>query len=505
MQPVAPESIPHVRVAIVGTGFGGLGTAAQLRQKGIEDFVLFERADEVGGVWRENRYPGAACDVESRLYEFSFAPNPDWSHRFGRQPEIWAYLRRCADDFGIRDRIRFHHNVDRAAWDEAEQRWAITTSQGPYTADVLVAAPGSLIEPRLPDLPGLDAFDGPAFHSSRWPDDLDLAGRRVAVIGTGASAIQIVPEIQKTAERVTVYQRTPPWLIPRLDRPLGPRTKAALRRFPLLGRLVRGALYLHHEVLGLAFRHPRVARGAEALARFHLRRQVKDGALRERLTPKYLLGCKRIILSDDYYPALQEANVELVGGGAREIRPHGVVGNDGTEHPADVLVLCTGFHVTEPPFARWITGRDGHTLSDVWKPSMKAHVGTTVYGFPNLFVLQGPNTGLGHSSVVLIAEAQVEHILNALKYMDAHGISAIEPRAEAQAQFVDEVDERMQNTVWIAGGCDSWYLDATGRNSTLWPRSTGAFRRRVSPFRAEDYHLYRPSLAPNRSPAEVHA
>ena len=496
MQPRSASPSPHVRVAIVGTGFGGLGTAARLRQAGIDDFVLFERAGEVGGVWRENRYPGAACDVESRLYEFSFAPNPDWSHRFGRQPEIWAYLRRCADDFGLRERILFHHEVLDAAWDEAAQQWHLTTSQGPYTADLLVAAPGSLATPRRPDLPGLDRFAGPAFHSSRWPDGLDLAGTRVAVIGTGASALQIVPAIQGVAEHVTVYQRTPPWVIPRLDRPLGPRTKAALRRFPFLGRLIRGWLYLRHEILGLAFRHPHVARRAEALARFHLRRQVADTELRERLTPDYLLGCKRIILSDDYYPALQKANVALVDGGAAEVRPHGVVGADGVERPADVLVLCTGFHVTDLPFARLIRGRDGQSLADAWTPTMRAHLGTTVHGFPNLFILQGPNTGLGHSSVVLIAEAQIEHIVNALQYMDTHAVAAVEPRAEAQAQFVAEVDDRMQNTVWIAGGCDSWYLDETGRNATLWPRSTGAFRRRVVPFLAEDYHLHREASKP---------
>ncbi len=491
----------HFRVAIVGSGFGGLGAAIRLKREGAGDFVVFERAAEVGGVWRDNRYPGAACDVESRLYSFSFAPNPDWSRRFAGQPEILAYLRRCADRFGLRPHLRLGHDVHEAAWDDETARWRIETSQGTYTADVFVAAPGGLAEPFVPDLPGRHRFQGAAFHSSRWDPAVEIEGQRVAVIGTGASAIQIVPAIQPVADAVTVFQRTPPWIIPRDDRALSERFRHLLKRWPVLQRALRTALYCRHEAFGLAFRHPPLARLAQRfIAQRHLERQVADPVLRKKLTPGYLLGCKRILLSDDYYPALQKPNVALVDGGAKALRPHGVVGADGTEHAADVVVYATGFRVTDFPFAERIRGRSGKALAEAWRPSMKAHLGTTVVGFPNLFVLQGPNTGLGHNSVVLMIEAQVEHIIGALRYMARNDVAVVEPRPEAQAGFVEEVERRMEGTVWTAGGCRSWYLDATGRNATLWPGSVGAFRRRVEPFRAEEYHLRRSDPAAHPPP-----
>ena len=491
--------MPHTRVAIIGTGFGGIGAAVRLLEEGVENLVIFERASDLGGVWRENTYPGAACDVESHLYEFSFAPNPDWSRRFAPQPEIWAYLRDVAERYGVTERIRFDHDVTAAAWDDETARWHLTTSGGDWTADVLVAAPGALAEPFVPAIPGLDRFAGPAFHTARWPDDLELSDKRVAVIGTGASAIQVVPAIQPAVEHLTLFQRTPPWVIPRRDRAVREQTRRRYRRWPWLQRLVRRRLYARHEAFGLVFRHPRLARAAQSLARFHLRRQVPDPDLRRRLTPDYRIGCKRILLSDDYYPALSEPNVTVLDGAATEVRPHAVVGPDGAEHPADVLVLATGFHVTDIPFGRVVTGRVGERLSDVWGESPTAHVGTTVAGFPNFFILQGPNTGLGHSSVVLMIEAQVEHLVNALRAMDERGLAAVEPTAHAQAAFVREVDAMAEETVWTAGGCDSWYLDATGRNAALWPGSVPAFCRRVEPFDSADYHL-RPAV-----PAPVHA
>lgn len=485
----------HVHIAIVGAGFGGLGALIRLRQEGYDDVLLLERADEVGGVWRDNRYPGAACDVESHLYSLSFAPNPDWSRRFSPRSEIGAYLRDLVDRFNLGPHLRLGHEVQRAKWDADAARWRIETDHGPLTADVLVAAPGAFAEPRMPDLPGLGSFEGPAFHTARWDETIDLTGKRVAVVGTGASAIQVVPAIQPEVKQLILFQRTPPWIIPRRDRAIGVRTRRALKKVPLLRKAVRLALYLRHEAFGLAFRHLAVARVAQRLAERHLRQQVPNPALRRILTPDYTVGCKRILLSDDYYPALSESNVDVVDGGVTEVRPHGLVDADGVEHEVDVVVFGTGFHVTDFPFADRLYGRDGRRLADVWGGSPKAHVGTTVTGFPNLFLLMGPNTGLGHSSVVMMVESQIEHVLNALRFMRTWGYVAVEPDAEAQTTFVDGIEAAMNRTVWTAGGCQSWYLDETGRNSTLWPGSVGAFRRRVEPFRAEEYTAHPARLA----------
>jgi cation diffusion facilitator CzcD-associated flavoprotein CzcO len=479
----------HVRVAVIGSGFGGLGAAIRLQQRGIDDFVVLERAPALGGTWRDNRYPGAACDVPSHLYSFSFASNPRWSRWYSPQPEIRAYLERCAAQFGVLPRLRFGHEVLRIDWDESARRWQVQTSHGTYVAQFVVAAPGPLAEPKLPDLPGLESFAGRMFHTARWPDDVDLRGRRVAVIGTGASVVQVVPAIQPLVGRLVVFQRTPPWVIPRNDFALSGRLQPWLERVPLLRRLVRGGLYLSHEVAGLPFRHPLLARLGQQLARFQLRRQVQDPALRRALTPDYLIGCKRVLLSDDWYPALQQPNVALVTGGAIAITPRGVVGADGAEHAADVIVLGTGFDVTEVRFAARVFGRGGRRLADDWHPSPHAHLGTTVSGYPNLFFVLGPNTALGHSSVVLMIESQLEHVLSAIDRADSLGVEVLEPRPEAQSRFVASVDRRMRRTVWLAGGCRSWYLDAAGRNSAIWPGSVGAFRRRVAPFRDAEYRL----------------
>lgn len=494
MSPPRPAgSAPaHVHVAIVGSGFGGLGAAIRLKREVTDDFIVFERAATLGGTWRDNRYPGAACDVPSHLYSFSFAPNPRWSRWYSPQPEIRDYLERCADEFGVRSHVRFGHDVLRLDWDEQAQLWRLETSQGAYAARFVIAAPGPLAEPKLPDVPGLASFTGPMFHTARWPADVGLAGRRVAVIGTGASVIQLVPAIQPQAAQVIVFQRTPPWVIPRHDFPLRRTLQPWLQRVPALQRLVRGGVYLSHEVAGLAFRHPLLARLGQQIAKWQLRRQVPDAALRRALTPDYLLGCKRVLLSDDWYPALQRPNVTLVTGGAAAVTPRGVVGADGVERAAHVLVLGTGFEVTEARFAERVHGRDGARLADDWRPSPRAHLGTTVAGYPNLFFLLGPNTALGHSSVVLIIEAQLDHVVNALRHARAAGMSVLEPRADAQAAFVARLDRRMRRTVWLAGGCRSWYLDAAGRNSATWPGSVGAFRRRVAPFRAAEYRLQPP-------------
>lgn len=484
----------HVRVAIAGSGFGGLGAAIRLRQDGEDAFVVFERANDVGGVWRDNTYPGCTCDVESHLYSFSFARNPEWTRRYSPWSEIQRYLRDCAERFGVLPHIRFGHEVTRATWDEDALRWIIETSQGTYTADVFVAATGALSEPSTPRLRGLESFGGKAFHSARWDHDHDLRGRKVAVIGTGASAIQIVPSIQPEVERLSLFQRTPPWVIPRRDREISEWERKLLREHAWLQRLVRAAIYARRELFACMFFDVRIARALEQFALLHLERSVRDPVLRAKLTPSYRLGCKRILISDDYLRSLTESNVDVVTSPIREVRAGCILTEDGREHEVDTIIFATGFQVQGYPFKDRVRGRGGRTLEDVWRDAggMSAHLGTTVSGFPNFFVLQGPNTGLGHTSVIIMMEAQIEHMLNALRFMRRHGYASVEPKPEAQAAFVAEVDRKTKGTVWTAGGCSSWYLDARGHNSAIWPGFTFTFKRRVARFDPREYLLVRP-------------
>jgi cation diffusion facilitator CzcD-associated flavoprotein CzcO len=352
---------------------------------------------------------------------------------------------------------------------------------------VLVLATGPLSAPAIPDLPGLDRFQGRLFHSARWDHTFDLRDRRVAVIGTGASAIQFVPRIQPQVARLHLFQRTAPWVLPRFDRPIAGWRRRLFRRAPVLQRMSRGLIYAYREASLLLFRHPAVMRQGQRLALRHLRKAVADPDLRARLTPDYTMGCKRILISDDYYPAVAQPNVEVVTGAIADIREHSVVTADGVERLVDAIILGTGFRPTDPPLAACTRGRDRRTLREVWAGSPRAHLGTTVSGFPNFFMLLGPNTGLGHSSVVYMCEGQIEHVIGALRHMREHGVDALEPRAEAQADFVAGLDRRMRGTVWTAGGCASWYLDRTGRNSTLWPDFSWRYRCRVSRFRAQEY------------------
>jgi cation diffusion facilitator CzcD-associated flavoprotein CzcO len=485
--PAEPDDGPGLDVAIIGAGFGGLGAAIRLARAGGTDFLVFDKADDVGGTWQANTYPGCACDVPSHLYSFSFARNPDWSDTFSGQPEIWDYLRRCVDRFGIRPHLRLGHTVHAAAWDEAAQRWRIETSQGAFTARVLISATGPLSEPSIPDIRGLDSFQGTVFHSARWPVGHDLTGRRVAVVGTGASAIQFIPEIAPTVTALTVFQRTPPWVMPRRARPISRLERGVYRTVPGAQRLARTAIYWGREALAVGFLHPRLGRAAQAMAARHLRRRVPDPALRAKLTPAYAMGCKRVLLSNDYYPALARDNVDVVVEPIREVRPHGIVTADGVEHGVDTIILGTGFHATDPPIARHIRGRDGRTLADAWTPTMRAYLGTAVAGFPNLFLLLGPNTGLGHTSVVLMIESQLTHIVAALRHLRRTGRVAIEPAPEAERRYAERIDAKMATTVWSVGGCRSWYLDANGHNSTLWPGFATAFRLRLRRFRPADY------------------
>lgn len=482
-------SEPHHRVAVVGTGFGGLGVARQLRAAGIEDVVLLERADGVGGVWRDNTYPGAACDVQSHLYSFSFAKNPDWTRQFSSQPEILAYLQACAREFGLLDRIRFGTEVTGMDWDDEAQRWAVATSTGGLTADFVVLAAGVLSDPAIPQLPGIERFEGPAFHSAAWRHDVDLTDKAVAVVGAGASAIQFVPAIQPQVAALTLFQRTAPWVMPRHDGPISARKRALLRRFPALQTLERLKIAVERELFIVGFRNPNVMRVPQRGARKHLAAQVSDPVKRAKLTPRFRLGCKRILLSNDYWRALDQPNADVVTSGIAEVRSRSIVDRDGVEHDADVILYGTGFRIHDLPWARWVRGRGGRTLEDAWGGSMKAYRGTTAAGFPNLALIHGPNIGTGHTSVIEMYETQFDYVVAAVTYASTHGIGAVEPTQAAQDAFVEEVDKMTQGTVWTAGGCTSWYLDDTGRNSALWPGSTIGFRLKARGFAPEEHVL----------------
>ena len=486
--PAAPGRPPHHRVAIAGSGFGGLAMAIRLKQQGMDDFVVLERAHEVGGTWRDNSYPGCACDVPSHLYSFSFEPNPEWTRTFSPQPEIQRYLQHCARKYGVLPHMRFGHELLDASWDEAAQRWCIRTAGGELTAQFLISATGPLSEPRLPDIPGIDSFRGTVFHSAQWNHAHDLHGARVAVVGTGASAIQFVPRIQPQVSRLHLFQRTAPWVMPHPDRLISDRERRLYRRAPGLQRAMRAGLYWGRESFVLGFLSGHITIG-ERIARRHLERQVPDPVLRAKLTPRYRMGCKRVLLSSDYYPALSKPNVEVITEGISAVRPHSVVTPSGEEREVDTIIFGTGFHVTDMPIAARVRTRDGRVLMDAWSGSAQAHLGTTVAGCPNFFMLLGPNTGLGHTSVVLMIESQVSYILDCMRVMQSRGAATVEVRADAVAAFNDDVQRHLKGTVWNTGGCASWYIDANGRNTTIWPGSTWRFRLRTRKFDAENYVL----------------
>src|SRR3954452_3070134 len=473
-------------VAIIGSGFSGIGLAIRLRQEGVEDFVVLERNEGVGGTWWANTYAGCACDVLSHLDSFSFAPNADLKRTYSRQAEIREYLRRLVEEHGVTTYLRLNTEVLCARWNQ--DRWELETSNGPVTAKVLVSATGPLVEPKLPGFPGLERFQGPAFHSARWDHSVSLKGKRVAAIGTGASAIQFVPKIAREVEQLHVFQRTPPWVMPHSSRPITRTERRLFRLFPALQRLRRGWIYTAREFLVLGFvKRPRAMKLLEGVSRRHMARSLPPELL-EKATPDYRLGCKRILPSNDWYPALARDNVELVTDAVTEGREHAIVTADGTEGAVDALVFGTGFHVVNTPVGRMVAGRDGRTLADVWNGSPRSHLGCTVPGFPNLFILLGPNTGLGHSSMVYMIESQSAYVLDALRAMRERGAGTVDVRPEAEAKFNAQVRERMQGTVWDTG-CTSWYQDAKGNNPTLWPDWTWRFRQRTARFDPGEYVL----------------
>lgn len=482
------ESLKNsAKFVIIGTGFAGIATAIRLVQEGEKDIIILERKDDVGGVWRDNQYPGCACDVESNLYSLSFEPNPKWNRKFATQPEIYNYLKECVRKYELLKYIRFQHEVIRMDWNDTSGEWRIQTSNGQIRAKIVVGAFGALNEPAYPNIKGIENFKGDSFHSATWPNSFNPKGKRVGVIGTGASAIQFIPEIQPRVTSMTVFQRTPAWVIPKMDGPISEGWRKAYSRFPVVQELSRLKYYLIREFTVLGFRNPKRLKSVEKIALKHMKTSIKDTRLLEKLTPNYKIGCKRILPSNTYYPALAQPNVEVNTNGISEITKDAIVDAKGNRIEVDTIIYGTGFQITDLPFARVIYGREGRSLYEEWRGSPKAYMGTTVAGFPNLFLMQGPNTGLGHSSVILMIESQVNHAIHVIKHMNQNKLDIMEPSPEAQDRFVKTTDISMTGTVWVSGGCSSWYLDKTGRNSTLWPSFTFSFRRLTSKLIVDDY------------------
>ena len=477
-----------VDALVVGAGFSGLGAAIRLTQEGFDDLVVLERGSDVGGTWRDNSYPGAACDVPSHLYSFSFAPNPDWSRAFSPQGEIYDYIRRVTHDAGVREKIRFGVDVTAVEFHEDRGRWTVRTSDGEYDARVVVLGAGVLCEPKRPEIEGIDDFAGPVFHTARWDHSVTLAGKRVAVIGTGASAIQVVPSIAQQVSHLDVYQRTAPWVLPRMDRTYPEIERKAYRRIPGLQRAVRALQYVSREFQVIGLTRTRAALAPiKALGRAHLALQVRNPELRSRLTPRYEIGCKRILLSNTYYPALTRKNVDVVTESISRVTEEGITTSDGVEHPADVLVVATGFHVTDSPFFERVRGTDGRTLADKWQSEgMEAYKGTTIAGYPNLFVLVGPATGLGHSSMIYMIESQLNYLVDAMRTMRDRELQTVEIREAVQDAYNRELRDGTGDTVWVSG-CRSWYLDAKGNAPAVWPDFTFAFRKETREFDLSAY------------------
>ncbi len=475
---------------IVGTGFSGLGLAIQLKKRGRHDFVVLEKADEVGGTWRDNTYPGCACDVPSHMYSYSFAKNAGWSQQWSKQPEILAYLKRLADKHGVYEHVRFGSEVNSAIWDDRTARWIVGTTNGSeYVGRFLAAGVGALHIPSIPALEGLDTFAGAAFHSAQWDHDYDLTGKRVAVIGTGASAIQFVPKIARQVAHLDLYQRTAPWVLPRTNFAIPGPAKQMFRRVPGAMWAYRNAIYWAAESAGVGFNgHSGLLRLAERVGRRHIARQLNDPVLREKVTPDYTLGCKRVLGSNTYYPALARANVDVVTDAITEIRPHSVVTADGTEREVDAIIYGTGFHVTDAFEYLDVRGRGGADLREYWQQQgIQTHLGVTVAGFPNLFFLLGPNTGLGHNSVVFMIESQIHYVLEAMSAVERRGADAVEVTSGAQSTFNEQVQRKLANGVWSTGGCTSWYLDSQGVNRTVWPGATWRYWMQTRRFNEEDH------------------
>ncbi len=480
----------RLSVGIVGAGFGGVGMGIRLAREGLTDFTIFERGETVGGVWRANTYPGAAVDVPSHLYSFSFAHGSRWSRRYAPQPEILSYLEECAERFGLGPHLRLGVEVTAARFDQEAGRWTLETDDGgTHEFDILVAACGQLTRPAIPSIPGAGDFEGPAFHSAEWDHDLDLEGRQVAVIGTGASAIQFVPEIAEDAAEVTIYQRSAPWILPRMDRAYSAWEQRLFRRFPLRVAASRLAMFSLFECGTYAFTGKTwMMAPFRAIAERERQAQLGDDPeLLRKATPDYEIGCKRILFTSDWYPTLARKNVELLTGGVERITRGGVVGADGVERPADVIIYGTGFQSHNFVAPMKVNGLEGRELGEVWRDTPDAYLGTTVSGFPNMFVMWGPNTNHGSGSVVFTLESQFNYVLDAIRRIRERNLRWVDLRPETMAEWDREIAERSKDTVWVTGGCQSWYLNSDGVNTNNWPGPWLEFRRRTRRIDPADY------------------
>jgi cation diffusion facilitator CzcD-associated flavoprotein CzcO len=482
------ENPAQTRVVIVGAGFGGLGLAIKLKISGAGDFVILEKSDSVGGVWNSNRYPGAACDVPSHLYSFSFEPRDDWPQKFASQAEILKYLRHCVQKYGLAPHILFRTEVSEACWNEERAHWTVRAADGRvFETQVLVTATGQLSRPVVPQLPGLKEFSGAAFHSADWPDGCDLSGKNVAVVGTGASAIQVVPSIAPLAGKLYVFQRSAAYVLPKPDKFYSRLELSLFKNFPAALKLSRLRIYLQHEARAVAFVTWRAALRVKRGVFFrHLKRGVGDAELRQRLIPDYSIGCKRILLSNDFFPAMARANVELVTRGIREIRPRGVVDETGTERSVDVIIFATGFSASDFLVPIEIAGIAGQDLHQAWKDGAEAYLGINVAGFPNLFMLYGPNTNLAHNSIIYMLEGQIGYVMACLKRLQHGEIRTLDVKKTVQESFNAGIQRRLKKSVW-AKGCNSWYLTAARKNTANWPGYSLGFRLQTRAPRWDDY------------------
>ena len=481
-----------MRIAIIGSGFAGIGMAIRLKRLGYRSFTIYEAAGDLGGTWRDNTYPGAACDVPSHLYSFSFEANPLWSRAFSHQHEILAYLKHCACKYGVDSAIQFNARVTSARFNEARLVWMLDISGGgvreTVEADVVIAASGPLSRPAMPQIDGLDTFGGKIFHSARWDHEYLLEGKRVAVIGTGASAIQFVPKIQPRVAHLLLFQRTAPWIMPKPDKPISERARWFFRNLPFTQRCVRSAIYWQMESRGIAFFvNPKLTEPAMKFARSYLERRVKDPALRAKLTPAYRLGCKRVLLSSDYYPALGKPNVEVVTTPIHAIVHDGIVTDDGVHHAVDAIICGTGFQVNDVGAPFDVTGVDGADLGALWlKDGPEAYLGTSIADFPNFFMIAGPNTALGHNSMIYMIESQVQYIADCLRELHRRGARTMNLRADVPRAVNANLQRNMQRSVWTTG-CRSYYQTKSGKVTAIWPGFTFSFRRRTRRVRGGEY------------------
>ncbi len=480
------------RLLIIGSGFGGLGMAIQLQKAGIEDFLLLEKAAEVGGTWRDNSYPGAACDVPSHLYSFSFEPKTDWSRTYAPQAEIHGYMLHCVTKYQLRSRIRCNAEVASAAFDAAAALWRVTLSTGEeLCAEVLISACGQLNQPAYPALPGIEQFAGEAFHSARWRHDLNLSGKRVAVIGTGASAIQFVPQIQPQVAELKLFQRSAAYVLPKPDRAYRPWELALMRRLPWLQRLDRGFKYVQHEVRGLAFiSMPWLMKLFRFSFERHLKQHISDPQLRSQLQPNYPMGCKRILISNDYLPALTQPNVTVISEAISRISETAIITDDGREHPCDVLIYGTGFAATDFLAPMQIRGLGGQELNQAWRDGAEAYKGVSVSGFPNLFILYGPNTNLGHNSIIYMLESQFRYVLGCIDLLRQQGARYVDVKATVQQRYNQQIQASSHRTIWEQG-CSSWYKTASGKSTNNWPGYTFTYRQQTRAPEPDDYECTR--------------